>query len=99
MTDPQNTKPFFPDADAPDGDGEYTETDFGGGSRPSTDDVEGEYTESDLGGTGREDAEHAEGTAGGDRRDHDGPGAPGNAEPMSESTEGGLRAGDPGVEE
>jgi hypothetical protein len=29
----------------------------------------------------------------------DKPGAPGNAEPMTESTEGGLDGGDPGVEE
>ncbi|WP_173923359.1 hypothetical protein [Agromyces sp. Marseille-P2726] len=27
------------------------------------------------------------------------PGAPGDAEPMTESTEGGLEGGDPGVEE
>lgn len=37
--------------------------------------------------------------AGGDRPDEEGPGAPGNAEPMTESTDGGLGAGDPGVEE
>lgn len=31
--------------------------------------------------------------------DGDKPGAPGNAEPMTESTDGGLEGGDPGVEE
>jgi hypothetical protein len=36
---------------------------------------------------------------GGDRPDETGPGAPGNAEPMSDSTDGGLDGGDPGVEE
>lgn len=33
------------------------------------------------------------------RPDGDQPGAPGNAEPMTESTDGGLEGGDPGVEE
>ncbi|MRG59942.1 hypothetical protein GE115_08680 [Agromyces sp. CFH 90414] len=37
--------------------------------------------------------------AGGDTAEGEGPGAPGNAEPMTESTDGGLSGGDPGVEE
>ncbi|MFF2277089.1 hypothetical protein [Agromyces sp. NPDC058126] len=41
------------------------------------------------------DPERAEGESGGD----DVPGAPGNDEPMTDSTDGGLSGGDPGVEE
>ncbi|MFF2369137.1 hypothetical protein [Agromyces sp. NPDC058110] len=48
--------------------------------------------------TGRDD-ESERAKAHGSAADEDGPGAPGNAEPMSKSTDGGLDAGDPGVEE
>lgn len=36
---------------------------------------------------------------GGDTPDTDQPAAPGNAEPLTDSTDGGLDGGDPGVEE
>ena len=36
---------------------------------------------------------------GGEQRGGNKPGAPGNDEPMTDSTDGGLEGGDPGVEE
>lgn len=52
------------------------------------------------------DAERADASGRADERsgkpaqpDGDKPGAPGNDEPMTDSTEGGLEGGDPGVEE
>jgi len=52
-----------------------------------------------------DDPDRADGRAdapdqpGGDRRGGNKPGAPGNDEPMTDSTDGGLEGGDPGVEE
>ncbi|GAA1830536.1 hypothetical protein [Agromyces salentinus] len=74
--------------------GEYTDTDFGADSALGSDD-DLDDDDDELRDLDRSNDQ----PAGGDRPDGVGPGAPGNAQPMTESTDGGLRGGDPGVEE
>ena len=69
---------------------------------PIADDTTPTDTDTDTGGGGKDDDDRV---AAGGPTDEPGevgaatPGAPTSAEPMTDSTEGGLEGGDPGVEE